>query len=149
KAPRDRKISIKGLKGYNFFSDQFKDYKGTVSLTQRLFKEKIGIIATFNTERFNRGGETINQGWGDDQSTVIDTALNIFNQQGNYLEFQKREEQRKRTNGSLGIDFKLGNKTDITLLGIYSKTSRDRYNQSERYDVQNNRVSYQPNIREN
>ncbi|MBK8515984.1 MAG: TonB-dependent receptor [Saprospiraceae bacterium] len=149
KAPKARKISIKGLNGYNFFSKTLQDYKATISLTQRILDDKIGIIATVNTERFNRGGETIGQGWGDDQSVVVDTALNIFKQQGNYLEFQKRQEQRKRQNASLGIDFKLGDKTDITILGIYSKTSRDRYNQSERYDIQNNRIRYLPNIVEN
>ncbi len=149
RAPKERKISIKGLTGYNFLGGTFTDYKATVSLAQRILKDKVGIIATANTERFNRGGETINQGWQDDLNVVQDTLLDIFGQQATNLQFQKREESRKRVNGSLGFDWQLGNRSEFNLLGLYSKTSRDRYNHTERYDVENNRLTYVPRIIEN
>ncbi len=149
KAPKERKISVKGIGGYNGIADAFGDYKATVSLAQRVFNNKIGIIATGNMERFNRGGETTGQGWGDDMAVVLDTALDIFKQRGNYLQFQERQEIRRRYNGSLGVDFMLGAKTDVTILGIYSRTSRDQYNHTERYDVNNNRITFSPQIREN
>ncbi|PSR14718.1 MAG: hypothetical protein DA408_02395 [Bacteroidetes bacterium] len=146
KAPKERRISVKGLGGYNDIGGTFNDYKFTASLAQRVLNDKLGIISTVNVERFNRGGETTGQGWGDDQSVVLDTLLDIFKQNGNYLQFQKRAESRKRYNGSLGLDFELGDKTDVTILGIYSRTSRDQYNQSERYDVQNNTIVFTPRI---
>jgi len=148
KAPKERKISLKGLAGYNGIADAYGDYKTTLSLSQRIFNDKIGIIATGNIERFNRGGETTGQGWGDDLSTVLDSTLDIFKQRGNYLQFQEREEIRRRYNGSVGLDFMLGAKTDVTILGIYSRTSRDQYNHTERYDVNSNRIGFTPQITE-
>lgn len=148
KAPKERKVSVKGIGGYNGIANALGDYKATVSLAQRILNNKIGIIATGNVERFNRGGETTGQTWGDDMSVVLDTALDIFQQRGNSLQFQKREEIRRRYNGSFGLDFMLGKKTDVTILGIYSRTSRDQYNHTERYDVQNNRLAFAPLVRE-
>jgi TonB-dependent receptor len=148
KAPKERKISVKGIGGYNGIADQFRDYKATVSLSQRIFNDKIGIIATGNIERFNRGGETTGQGWGDDMAVVLDSVLDIFQQRGNFLQFQERQEIRRRYNGSFGVDFMLGAKTDVTLLGIYSRTSRDQFNLTERYDVNNNRITFSPLLRE-
>ncbi len=149
KAPKERRISFKGLGGYNFISSSLRDYKTTVSLAQRIFNDKVGITATVNAERFNRGGETISQGWIDNSKIVLDTLLDIFEQQGSYLQYQERQEIRRRQNGSLGIDFDLGKRSEFNILGIFSKTSRDRFNYSERYDVFNNRISYDPNIIEN
>ncbi len=148
KAPKEPKLAIKGLGGYNDLGGTFSDYKTTISLTRRVFNDRLGIIATANTERFNRGGEIIGQGWGDNMSVVLDTLLDIFKQEGNYLQFQRRQESRKRYNASLGLDFEVGGKTDVSILGIYSRTSRDQYNKSERYDVQNNTITYRPRITE-
>ncbi|MCB9287804.1 MAG: TonB-dependent receptor [Lewinellaceae bacterium] len=146
RAPKERKISIKGLGGYNDLGKAFTDYKATASIAQRVMNGKLGIIATGNIERFNRGGEIIGQGWGDNLSVVLDTLLDIFKQEGNYLQFQKRAESRKRYNGSLGFDFGIGGKTEVAILGIYSRTSRDQFNTTERYDVNNNRITYIPRI---
>lgn len=149
KAPKDRKIVVQGLGGYNDIRQTYTDYKGTVSFTDRFFKDKVGITATGNIERFNRGGQTIGQSWGDDMGTVLDTVNNIFRQEGNSLSYNYREEQRLRQNGSLGIDFALGSRTDMTLLGIFSRTARDRFEQVESYEVNSSRVTFEPNVIQN
>jgi TonB-dependent receptor len=140
--------SLKAIGGYNGIVDQFKDYKLTGSMTRRVFKDKLGIIATANVERFNRGGYTVGQSWGDNQAIILDTMLNIFDQEANALTLNSRQEVRRRYNASLGLDYAFGKSTDVTLLGIYSRTSRDQYNHSDRYDVDNSTVRYSPNIRE-
>ena len=146
KAPKERKISIKGLNGYNAIAQAFRDYKGTVSLSQRVFDDKLGIIATANIERFYRGGETISQSWGDNTAVVLDTLLDVFEQLGNSLQYAKRSEVRRRYNGSVGLDFNLGEKNEFTLLGIYSRTSRDQYNQVEQYNANGNSLQFTPQI---
>lgn len=147
-APKERKISIKALGGYNALGGTFSDYKTTLAFSQRVWNDKLGIIATANVEQFNRGGEIIGQGWGDNMNEVIDDSLDIFEQEGRNLRFEKRVESRKRYNGSIGFDFKLGERTDVSILGIYSRTSRDQYRHQERYDVNNNRITYTPRITE-
>ncbi|WP_235295863.1 TonB-dependent receptor [Portibacter marinus] len=148
RAPEDRKIAMKVLGGANFLENTFTDYKATLSFSQRFFDNKLGVIATANTERFNRGGETIRVGWTDNTKNVIDTALNIFEQQGSSLTYVKRKEQRYRTNGTLGFDFKIGNNSDFNVLGLYSRTSRDRFDHIEQYNVGGFQVRYNPNVTE-
>lgn len=149
KAPKDRRISFKGLGGYNFISSSFRDYKATFSMAQRFLNDKIGFTATANTERFNRGGETLRQGWIDNNKIVLDTLLDIYAQEGRYLEFEERQEIRRRQNGSIGLDFNLGKRSEFNILGIYSNTSRDRFDYTERYDVFNNRTNFTPNTIDN
>lgn len=148
KAPKEKKLSIKGLGGYNALGNTYSDYKGTVSFSQRIFNNKLGIIATANAERFNRGGEIIGQGWGDNLDIILDTLRDVYAQEGRSLRYEKREESRKRYNGSLGLDFGVGEKTEVSVLGIYSRTSRDQYRHSERYDANNNGLAYTPRITE-
>lgn len=148
KAPKERTASIKGLAGYNDLTGTYQDYKLTGSVAQRLFKGKLGVIATANIERFNRSGEAISQSWGDNTSVILDTIQNAALQEGNSLSYDKELEIRKRYNGSLGLDYNIGKKSDVTLLGIFSRTTRDQFIQQERYDVNNSRLSFTPEIRE-
>lgn len=148
KAPKERVASVKVLGGYNDLAGTFNDYKLTGSIAQRVLKGKLGITAVGNIERFNRSGEAIRQGWGDNTSVILDTMENAALQEGNSLTYEKQLESRRRYNGSLGLDAELGKKTDVTLLGIYSRTSRDQFIQQERYDVNNARLTFTPEINE-
>ena len=146
RAPKEPKASVKLLGGYNAITDTYRDYKATASYSRRLFKDKLGITATGNVERFNRSGERISQGWQDNDAIILDTLNNILAQEGNNLRFEEQMEIRKRQNGSLGLDFELGQQTDVTILGIFSRTSRDRFDYTESYDVNNNRLDFNGNI---
>ncbi len=148
RAPKERKASIKVLGGYNDLTGTYKDYKATGSITQRIFDGKLGVIATANVERFNRSGEAISQNWGDNTSVILDEEQNAALQEGNSLSYEKQLEIRKRYNGSLGLDYQIGKKSDVTLLGIYSRTTRDQFFQQERYDVNNSRLTFTPELRE-
>lgn len=148
KADDRPRASIKMMGGYNDLVSEFKDYKVTGSMSRRVFNDKLGIIATANVERFNRSGDIISQGWVDNR-TVLDTFNNIFDQEASRLSLTKNREIRRRYNGSLGLDYAFGKKTDMTLLGIYSRTSRDQFTHRENFSVLPSRgVSFSPGISE-
>ncbi len=134
KADDRPRASIKMMGGYNDLSGEFKDYKATASMSRRIFRNKLGVIATANVERFNRGSDIIGQGWADN-GVVLDTFRNIFDQQATRLTLTKRQEIRRRYNGSLGLDYSFGRTTDATLLGVFSRTSRDQFTHSESYGI--------------
>jgi outer membrane receptor protein involved in Fe transport len=146
KAPKERKIVLKGLGGYNALADRLADYKLTASVSQRVLKDKLGITATFNTERFNRSSESINQGWDDNLKIVLDKENNIFEQEGSSLTLEKQLEQRYRQNANLGLDYSIGSHTDINILGLYSRTDRKRVTLSEQYNVGGNNIILNPSI---
>lgn len=134
KADDRPRASLKAISGYNDIVSEFKDYKFTGSMSRRVFNDKLGVIATANVERFNRSGRIVGGSWGDN-GEVLDTFLNIENQIANSLRFTHRQEIRRRYNASLGLDYDFGPKTDVTVLGIYSRTTRDQLTHSESYGV--------------
>ena len=128
------RASLKAIGGYNDIVEEFKDYKFTGSLSRRLFNSKLGVIATANVERFNRSGRIVGGSW-DNNGTVIDEFLNLEDQWAGSLSFTHRQEIRRRYNASLGLDYAFGQNTDVTVLGIYSRTTRDQLTHNEVYRV--------------
>ncbi|MEL7162969.1 MAG: hypothetical protein AAFN92_19575, partial [Bacteroidota bacterium] len=135
KADDRPRASLKAIGGYNDIVQEFKDYKFTGSLNRRLFNKKLGVIATGNVERFNRSGRIVGQGWGDNLGVILDTMNNVFDQWATGLSFTHRKEIRRRYNASLGLDYAFGQHTDVTVLGVYSRTTRDQFTQSEGYGI--------------
>ncbi|MGB3799104.1 MAG: TonB-dependent receptor [Lewinella sp.] len=148
KADDRPRASLKAIGGYNDLAGQFRDYKFTGSMSRRVFNDRLGIISTVNVERFNRGSYSVSQGWGDQRDAIIDTTLNIFDQQANSLTLRREQEVRRRYNGSLGLDYAFGKSTDVTLLGIFSRTTRDEVNHRESFNIEDNTSSFRPIIRE-
>jgi len=148
KAPKEKKASLKAMGGYNGLAESYSDYKFTGSYSQRLFDGKLGISLNANTERFVRDGNIVSIGWGDDQDIILDTLNNVFEQEGNSVGYNIRQESRTRQNGSLGVDFALGSRTETTVLGIYSRTGRDQFSQQESYSVAGNGMSFTPTVAE-
>ena len=148
KADDRPRASLKAIGGYNDLAGQFRDYKFTGSFNRRVFDGRLGVIGTANVERFNRGSYAVGQGWGDDRDAILDDSLDIFDQQAESLTLRRDQEVRRRYNGSLGFDYAIGKSTDLTLLGIFSRTTRDEFNHREGYDIENTSSNFRPNIRE-
>ena len=148
KADDRPRASLKAIGGYNDLAGQFRDYKFTGSMSRRLFDDRLGIIATANVERFNRGSYSVGQGWGDKRDAVIDDKLDTYEQEAHALTLRRDQEVRRRYNGSLGFDYSFGKTTDATVLGIFSRTTRDEFNHRESFSIENSRLAFDPNIRE-
>jgi TonB-dependent receptor len=128
KAPKDFKLMTKILGGFNDLNNDYQDYKGVFQVSKRIIDDKIGFVAQASVERFNRGGDFLNNGWrqGATDSTGV---TEIF---GNRLRLEDRLEIRKRQNASLALDYELG-KSKFSFFGLYSRTSRDRSSMQENY----------------
>lgn len=128
KAPKHWRVMVKGLGGYNELNNDFRDHKGVVQLSNRLFKDKLGFVYQGSLERFNRGGDIQRATWrqGATDSTGITEIL------GNTLRLEDRQEIRRRWNSSLSLDYDLG-KSSFSFFGLYSKTQRNRFYRQDRY----------------
>ncbi len=129
KAPKERAMLFRGLLGYNDLNNSFGDYKGVLQFSQRFLKNKLGMVAQGNVERFNRGGDITNIGWaqGDTDPETGETRI-----LGSNLRLEDRAEQRRRNNASLSLDYEAG-KSTFGFFGLYSNTSRDRFILQNRY----------------
>lgn len=129
KAPKERAVLVRGLLGYNDLNNYLGDYKGVLQFSQRFFKNKLGLVAQGNMERFNRGGDITALSWaqGDTDPDTGETAI-----LGSSLRLEDRAEQRRRNNASLSLDYEVG-KSTFGFFGLYSNTSRDRFILQNRY----------------
>ncbi|MEM6377733.1 MAG: TonB-dependent receptor [Bacteroidota bacterium] len=128
KAPKEFKFLAKGLGGYNDLNNDWRDYKGVVQASKRVFNDKLGFVAQASIERFNRGGDIITNTWRQG-ATQEDGVTDIF---GNQLRFRDQQEIRRRYNTSLGLDYAL-KKGSLAFFGLFSETTRDRFSIEERY----------------
>ena len=128
KAPKEVKFLVKGLGGFNVLNDDFRDYKGVVQGSKRVFKDKLGIVLQGSMERFNRGGDFLTNTW---QQGATD-SMGVTEILGNTLRLEDRSEIRKRQNASLAMDYEVG-KSNFSFFGLYSRTNRDRSDMQENY----------------
>ncbi|MEL7195012.1 MAG: TonB-dependent receptor [Bacteroidota bacterium] len=138
KAPKDFKLLVKGLWGYNDLNDDFRDNKSVLQLSNRVFKDKLGIVFQAGNERFNRGGDIQIQNWfrgPTNDSTGITEIL------GNSLVLQDRREIRRRFNTSLGLDYDWG-RSQFSFFGLFSRTSRDRFLMQESYKPADQEIDF-------
>ncbi|MEM6964035.1 MAG: TonB-dependent receptor [Bacteroidota bacterium] len=129
KAPKDFQLLVKGLGGFNEWNDDFRDYKGVVQGSKRIFNDKLGVVFQGSVERFNRGGDFLTNRWEQgptNDSTGVTEILGLS------LRLEDRLEIRKRQNASLALDYDLG-KNSFSFFGLYSRTSRDRSSMQENY----------------
>lgn len=129
KAPKERAFLVRGLAGYNDLNNYFGDYKGVLQYSQRFFKNKLGVVAQGNVERFNRGGDITSLNW-DQGETNMETGQTAI--LGRSLRLEDQSEQRRRNNASLSLDYDAG-KSSFGFFGLYSNTSRDRFILQNRY----------------
>ena len=128
KAPKDFKLMTKVLGGFNDLNKDYQDYKAVMQVSKRIFNDKVGVVTQGSVERFNRGGDFLNNGWrqGATDSTGV---TEIF---GNRLRLEDRQQIRKRQNASLALDYDLGKNT-FSFFGLYSRTTQDRSSMIENY----------------
>ncbi|MEM6321063.1 MAG: TonB-dependent receptor [Bacteroidota bacterium] len=139
RAPRELKLLAKVLGGYNELNDDYGDYKAVLQGSKRFLNDKLGVVAQGTIERFNRGGDIINYSWSQGRT---DPETGITEILGNSLTFEDRQEKRRRYNGSLSLDYDLGEGHKLGFFGLYSKTRRDRFEMSNIYNPGEPGITY-------
>jgi len=138
KAPQRFKLLAKGLWGYNDLHSDWRDHKGVFQMSSRLFDNKLGVVAQAGLERFNRGGDILQRTWRAERSNDTTDLTELL---GNTLRLEDRQEIRRRYNTSLGLDYALG-RSEFSLFGLYSRTTRDRFFMEERYSRSDQEIQY-------
>ena len=102
--------------GYNKLKSFYGNYQFEASISDRFFHHRLGIIANFNTNQYNRSANVYNGGYNLGTATgtnakILDLTSVTLNEQ-NVI--------RSRTGGSAVIDYKLPN-GKITFNAFYNK----------------------------
>ena len=140
RAPKELKVLAKVLGGYNELNDDYGDYKAVLQGSKRFLNDRLGIVAQGSIERFNRGGDIIGYSWSQGRT---DPETEITEILGNALDLEDRQEKRRRLNGSVNLDYDLGEGHKLGFFGLYSKTNRDQFIMSNIYDPSEPVIGYQ------
>ena len=102
--------------GYNRLKTFYGNYQFEASISDRFFNHRLGIIANFNTNRYNRSANVYNGSY--DLGTATGTNEKILKL--NSVTLNEQNVIRSRTGGSAVLDFKLPN-GEITFNGFYNR----------------------------
>ncbi|MCI4670673.1 MAG: TonB-dependent receptor [Bacteroidia bacterium] len=144
KAPKQFRLLAKVLGGYNQLNNDARDNKSVLQISKRVFQDKLGVVFQGGIERFNRGGDIYRQSWRQGATDSLGVT-EIF---GNRLTLEDRKEIRRRYNTSLGLDYDLGG-NQFAFFGLFSRTTRDRFEMEEIYSPSDQRIEFIGNEIEN
>jgi TonB-dependent receptor len=142
-APDETQLSALAQMGYNRLQDYYGNYGFMANGSHRFFDGDLGVIASFNADRYNRAADKF-------QGTYIKRTINNVVSTG-IQDVQLRDESvmRKRTGGSLLLDYRIPS-GKVTANGFYNqlgtdltyRTNRpDREHGSHYYDYQQNKYT--------
>lgn len=105
KAPDGFHGSARAQVGYNDHASEFGQYRGSVSLSNRFFDNRLGVILTGNIQRANRSSDILDADYSQNGEDNDGNAIVIVSN----LNLADREEVRYRYGGSLTLDYTLKN----------------------------------------
>lgn len=118
--------------GYNNHEMDYSPYKGIVRLSQRFFNNKLGIIASGNIQRANRGSDYLQADYEFMREKTGTQNRAVY--QVNNLNLADRNEIRNRIGGSVVLDYDLGDHS-FMFSSFAAKTDRNETRRRKRYEV--------------
>ena len=134
---------IQGEVGYHSLIEDIGTYRGSATISNRFFEEKIGVILTGSAHRANRNVDVFNAGYeNQDQDTSFVPIVNVAN-----VGLTNRLETRDRYNASVTTDytFKTGS---LVFDYFFSNTLRDIEERSIDFSPDRSTVGYGYNKRD-
>ncbi len=137
KAPEDFHLEVKTQGGYSSQEKYYGNYRGSLSISNRYLDNTLGIIATANLQRANRGSDAQDVSYSFASQSAAGALIKVDN-----LNLVDTKEIRDRYGASLAMDYDLGN-GNIFFDGFWSKTNRDEIRRRKRYQITNGRTQYE------
>lgn len=145
RASEGMKGNLRIEQGYNDHENDFGNYRGSFSISNRFFDSKLGIIATGSLQRANRSSDVLDASYellreklpDEDRAPVIVRNLNLGD----------RKETRDRYGASITLDYEIPNGS-LMFSSLYGRTERDDNRMRKRYRVGDSYVEYWLRVRE-
>ena len=135
KAPEGARLMTRLFGGYNQLGDDYGNYKGSLSYSNRFFHDengaaKLGVVATGSLQRANRSSDYLTgiYAW----SGVVNDR-DIY--QTNSVLLMDHSEIRDRYNLNLALDYNLSPNHAFIFNSLYGRTNRDVESMSHNYVI--------------
>jgi TonB-dependent receptor len=113
---------LRGYGSYNSLEADYNQYDVFGKLSQRFFNDKLGLQLSVNTEQRNRSSDLFNGSY-EAFLNKPDSITGLYPVKVTEASVEDRLETRKRTGGSLILDYIVGD-GNIMMTNFYSKTTR-------------------------
>lgn len=126
---------------YNGLSEELGSYRSSITVSDRFFDSKLGVIAQINLEKADRPNHALSAGY--DRSRLETQDEGVYLTDGNY---QKNDIVRDRLGATFLLDYKLP-KGKIQLNSIYNNFDEDRWERNDKYTVANGTIGANKEMR--
>jgi TonB-dependent receptor len=136
-APQRRKFNLNIEGGYANLNNDFANYKVSGGASDRFFNKKVGVnfkasyeLKQLPSHRFNGGYSGAFWNFDtDDSGAIIDSSLLVRTNSATLVD---QQQTRRRTNGSLILDYK-NDWWDVKFINIFSQKNDDVVSRSNQY----------------
>ncbi|MGD8782316.1 MAG: TonB-dependent receptor [Ignavibacteria bacterium] len=145
RAPEGMTGNIRFEQGYNDHENDFGNYRGSFSVSDRFFDKSLGVLATGSIQRANRSSDVLDASYDLEREKLPDeesAPIIVRN-----LNLGDRKETRDRYGASVTLDYELPNGS-LMLSSLYGRTERDEVRMRKRYRVEASYVEYWLRARE-
>jgi len=122
--------NIRVLTGYNHHEDEFGQWRGNFQLSNRFFRNKLGVILSGNYQRVNRSSDLLQAGYLQDGLNNEGVSILSINN----LNLVDQKEVRYRYGGSVALDYPFKNGF-VQVNSFLGRTDRVEVRRRRRYRV--------------
>jgi TonB-dependent receptor len=136
KAPVEPRQQFRVWGGYNALRSDFANYKGSLSLSQRIFDNKVGVIVRANYENINRSSESMSVGWGrrSDNDSILLTQSSSISDDNRIT---------SRVGGDIQFDYEYAS-GEVVFQSFYSQRKADATSLSQNLNINGGEVRHTP-----
>lgn len=103
RAPSGLEVDVMAQGGYNQLQSYYGNYKVSGTLSNRFFSDRLGIIATVNTDRYDRSADKFNGDYRQRSNEQTNEQEIVFNA----LNLREEVVERARTGASILFDYQI------------------------------------------
>ena len=139
-APPDPHTDVLWQSGYTQKTNNYGNYRGIASVSDRFFNDALGIYVLGNAEKYDRDADNMNAAYSTAQ-LGINPATGYNDVQVNTVTLNRHKETRERFGGNVILDYALpfGTLRSINMFSQLNSNTRD-YNTV--IDYQNNNILF-------
>ena len=100
-APSGLAVDVLGQGGYTALQDSYDNYKAVGTVSNRLWGDRLGLIATFNADRFDRSADKLGVGYDDFEDSMTGDRVLVPNS----IDTREETVGRSRAGGSVLLDY--------------------------------------------
>ncbi len=123
-APEDPTFNVSAQGGYNQVQDYYGNYRFSIGGSSRFLNNKLGVIASVNTDEYDRTADKFSAGYILTSRTTEDGGLEFLTTP-NSVNLREDAVVRGRFGGSMFLDYKLSNTGKITANGFFTELNNE------------------------